>query len=137
MSSVGPFTLSKEERICSRTLIEKLFNGGDSKSLSSFPLRVVYLIVQHTNEDVSLQVPVKMMVSVSKRHFRHAVKRNRVKRQIREAYRQNKYIVASKMKETSNQQLLLAFIWLSDELYDTHDVERHMQHVLKRIADKL
>lgn len=137
MSSVGPFTLSKEERICSRTLIEKLFNGGDSKSLSSFPLRVVYLIVQHTDEDVLWQVPVKMMVSVSKRHFRHAVKRNRVKRQIREAYRQNKYIVASKMKETSNQQLLLAFIWLSDELYDTHNVERHMRHVLKRIADKL
>ncbi len=33
MPASGVFTLSKEERICSRTLIESLFNGGGSHSL--------------------------------------------------------------------------------------------------------
>lgn len=77
------------------------------------------------------------MVSVSKRHFKRAVKRNRVKRQVREAYRLNKEIVVSAMADSPNRQLLLGFIWMSDELHDSDTVTRSMQVLLKRIADKL
>src|SRR3712207_1426166 len=85
-------TLAKEERICSRTLIDRLFMGGKSKSLTAFPLRAVYL-VQETDEPQALQM--QMMVSVPKRCFKRAVKRNRVKRQVREAYRKNKQILSA------------------------------------------
>lgn len=137
MPTVRPFKLSKWERICGRTLLEKLFTGGKSKSFSVFPLRVVYLLTDQPDGDLQHETPVKMMVSVSKRHFKRAVKRNRVKRQVREAYRQNKEIVVSSMADFPNRQLLLGFIWMSDELHDTDTVERSMQVLLKRVADKL
>lgn len=137
MPTVRPFKLSKRERICGRTLLEKLFTGGKSKSFSVFPLRVVYLLTDQPDSDLQHEAPVKMMVSVSKRHFKRAVKRNRVKRQVREAYRLNKEIVVSSMADSPNRQLLLGFIWMSDELHDTDTVERSMQVLLKRVADKL
>lgn len=133
MSSVGSFTLSKEERICSRKLIEKLFNGSDSQSLASFPLRVVYLLTENETQDV----PVKMMVSVSKRHFKQAVKRNRVKRQVREAYRLQKLLITEPMATRPQQQLLIAFIWLADELYTSDEVAKHVAQLLNRIVEKL
>lgn len=137
MPTVRPFKLSKWERICSRTQLEKLFTGGKSKSFSVFPLRVVYLLTDQPDGDLQHVAPVKMMVSVSKRHFKRAVKRNRVKRQVREAYRLNKEIVVSSMADSPNRQLLLGFIWMSDELHDTDTVARSMQVLLKRVADKL
>lgn len=137
MPTDRPFKLSKWERICSRTQLEKLFTGGKSKSFSVFPLRVVYLLTDQPDGDLQHETPVKMMVSVSKRHFKRAVKRNRVKRQVREAYRLNKEIVVSSMADFPNRQLLLGFIWMSDELHDTDTVERSMQVLLKRVADKL
>ncbi|PMC25368.1 ribonuclease P protein component [Hoylesella buccalis] len=137
MPTIRPFKLSKWERICGRTLLEKLFTGGKSKSFSVFPLRVVYLLTNRPDGDLQHEAPVKMMVSVSKRHFKRAVKRNRVKRQVREAYRLNKEIVVSSMADSPNRQLLLGFIWMSDELHDTDTVERSMQVLLKRVADKL
>ena len=73
-----PNTLRKSERLDKKKVIEKMFAGG-SRSFSVFPLRVVYLPVEE------LEAPVSILVSVSKRRFKRAVKRNRVKRQIREA----------------------------------------------------
>ena len=57
-----------------------MFAGG-SRSFSNFPLRVVWLPVEE------LDVQASILISVSKRRFKRAVKRNRIKRQIREAYR--------------------------------------------------
>lgn len=76
-SAAEAYTLGKEERICSKKLIEKLFKGGRSKSMVAYPLRVVYA---QKADDEGENVPAQMLVSVSKRHFKHAVDRNRVKR---------------------------------------------------------
>jgi len=132
MPASGAFTLSKEERICSRTLIESLFNGGGSHALSAYPLRVVYkLEEQHAEQRAKVQI----MVSVSKKHFKHAVKRNRVKRQVREAYRKNKSIIVEKVP--SGSLLLMAFIWLADNLYDTQEGEQRISALLMRIKERL
>ena len=77
-------TLHKSERLDKKKVIDKMFSGG-ARSFSVFPLRVVYLPVEE------LEAPVSILVSVSKRRFKRAVKRNRVKRQIREAYRKNNH----------------------------------------------
>lgn len=85
-------------------MIEKMFAGG-SRSFSVFPLRVVYLPVEE------LEAPVSILVSVSKRRFKRAVKRNRVKRQIREAYRMNKHGLLAVLTEKvpSGRGLYLSF----------------------------
>lgn len=80
------FTLGKQERLKSRKLIEKLYSEGHS--VKRFPLRMVYLQTTHTSS-----FPVQMGVSVSKRNFKHAVDRNRLKRLMRETYRLQKDLV--------------------------------------------
>ena len=77
------FTYNQKEKLKSKKRIDQLFTEG--QSVSAFPLRLVYLST--TFED---DVIAKTGVSVSKRNFKTAVDRNRIKRLMREAYRLNK-----------------------------------------------
>ncbi|MEO8774241.1 MAG: ribonuclease P protein component [Gelidibacter sp.] len=76
-------SFKKIEKLKSEKLIEKLFSEG--KSVAAYPLRLVYL-----KTDFEEPVKIKTGVSVSKRNFKTAVARNRLKRLMREAYRLNK-----------------------------------------------
>lgn len=76
--------LPKYERICKDNDIQALFGKG--LGVSVYPYRVVYLF----RHDDDHPVTVRLLVSVSKKRFHHAFKRNRVKRLIREAWRRNK-----------------------------------------------
>lgn len=125
-----PNTLRKSERLDKKKVIEKMFAGG-SRSFSVFPLRVVYLPVEE-----ELEAPVSILVSVSKRRFKRAVKRNRVKRQIREAYRMNKHGLLAVLTE-KKCRLAVAFIYLSDQLVDSSVIEDRMKTALARIAEKV
>lgn len=128
------YTLGSQERIKSTKLIDTLFSGSNSQSIAAYPLRVVYLTATRDNEAMQTQ----MMVSVSKRHFKRAVKRNRVKRQIREAYRLNKQILLESLNTHHSQvSLTMAFIWQSDELYPSSVVQESMKNLLHRIAERL
>ena len=104
-----------------------MFEGGVSKSFSIFPIRVVYMPVEP---------PASILISVSKRRFKRAVKRNRVKRQIREAYRKNKSLLVDELQRRE-QRLAVAFIYLSDELVATAELEEKMKIALARISEKL
>lgn len=106
-----------------------MFAGG-SRSFSIFPLRVVWLPVEE------LDVQASLLVSVSKRRFKRAVKRNRVKRQIREAYRLNKQPLLEALAE-KDLRLALAFIYLSDELTDSAVIAEKMKIALARIVEKV
>lgn len=125
-------TLKKKERISRRSLIEKLFTGGCSRSMSIFPLRAVYTFVDKVEDDVAVQI----LVSVSKRHFKRAVKRNRVKRQIRESFRLNKAILYDAQHEHEDKTLAIAFIWLADKLYSSEEIESRMVALLHKINEK-
>lgn len=122
-------TLRKSERLDKKKVIEKMFAGG-SHSFSVFPLRVVYLPVDEPEATASI------LVSVSKRRFKRAVKRNRVKRQIREAYRVNKHELLSVLAE-KQCRLAIAFIYLSDRLEDSSLIETRVKTALARITEKV
>ena len=121
-------TFSKEERIVSNLLIETLFEKGNSHSLTAYPLRAVFLKTEH-HEGCA---PVQLLISVPKKRFKHAVDRNRVKRQVREAYRKNKSLLEGKVNE--DEMLLIAIIWLTDKHFPTLDVEKKMMSLMKQIA---
>ena len=129
----------KSERIVSKKLIEEIFSGKDHQSKIAFPLRIVYMERRFYPADGSDtpslrptgEPPVAVLMSVSKRHFKHAVDRNRVKRQLREAYRLNKQLLASRVP--ADRQLCLAFIWLSDSLMPSTVVTARMRHLLKKL----
>lgn len=122
-------TLQKKERLNSRILIEKLFTGG-SKSLPAFPLRIVFMPVEGENLPTAT-----IMVSVSKKRFKRAVKRNRVKRQIREAYRRNKELLLEPLK-AAEHKVAIAFIWLDDKLHTSAEVEARVKKLLQLTAER-
>ena len=121
--------MRKPERLNKKKIIEKMFAGG-SRSFSIVPLRVVWLPVEE------LDVQASILISVSKRRFKRAVKRNRIKRQIREAYRLNKQILLAPLTE-KNRRLAIAFIYLADELMNSALVEEKIKAALTRIVEKI
>ena len=116
-------TLGKHERLCSLLAIEELFQGGH-RLMAAYPIRVVYMPVETPG--------IRILVSVSKRHFKRAVLRNRVKRQIREAYRLNKSI----LEPLQEKGMHIAFLWLSRELFPTKVVAAKIQNLLQRIYEE-
>ena len=74
----------KYERLCKENDIQALFDKG--KGFSVYPFRVVFLF----RRDEQRPVTCRLLVSVSKKRFHHAFKRNRVKRLLRESWRKNK-----------------------------------------------
>ena len=131
MSAAERFTLSKEERICSKKLINELFTGN-GRSMTAFPLRVVFM----KRTIVDDQPRAAMLVSVPKRYFKHAVDRNRVKRQVREAFRRNKSIITQNLTD-EHDAVAMAFVWLTNEKYPSSEVENRMVRLLTRISECL
>ena len=131
MAGIASPTFNKRERIVSKKLIEQLFSKGSSFSISAFPLRIVVMETARVADDV----PIQVLVSVSKRHFKHAVDRNRVKRQIREAYRHHKQTLTERVQQ--QQTLAIAFIWLADGLHESATVEKSVRILLGKAAERL
>ena len=125
-------TFKKAERLCSKKRIETLFAGG-SRAISAYPLRVVF---RERGETDGEQEAVSILITVSKRYFKHAVDRNRTKRLIREAYRLNKQLLLN-APALEGRKLDLAFIWLSDDLFDYPTIENKIKILLQRIAETL
>ena len=123
-------TFRKRERMVSNLLIEALFDSGRSRSVSAFPLRAVF----RTTERREGSAPVQVLISVPKKRFRHAVDRNRVKRQIREAYRHHKELLWQQIPDA--KMMLVGFVWLSDRHSPTAEVEKRIVSILQRIAVK-
>jgi ribonuclease P protein component len=121
------FTLNKSERISRKLIIDRLFMEG--KSFVAYPLRVVY-IANVENQDV----PLAMLVSVSKKRFKRAVKRNLIKRRVREAFRLNKH--GLKLPQEI-QNVAVAFIYLSTDLADFSVINRKMEEINLQINRRL
>ena len=88
------FTYPKSEKLKSKKTIDLLFSEG--KSVSKFPLRLVYIESDYDIHTDSEQ-KIKMGVSVSKKYFKHAVDRNYFKRVLRETYRLNKHLLTENL----------------------------------------
>ncbi len=114
------FSYGKNEKLKRRKLISQLFAEG--KSVSSFPLRMVYLKIEN---DLTEN---QMGVSVSKRNFKRAVDRNYHKRMLREAYRLNKLLI----QEFSGYAMMV--IYQSPKSVGYHEIESRMRKVLEKFA---
>lgn len=127
MEPKGLQSFKKAERITSKLLIDRLFNGEGS-SMVVFPFRVVYIRMPKGD------VPVSILVSVPKKRFHKAVDRNRMKRLTREAYRRQKQILWNAMEE-SDESIAIAFICIASSLCTYANVYKSMNKILTRIAD--
>lgn len=127
------YTFHKNERLCSKKLIERLFAGGN-KSFPTFPLRVVYMCLPSEETDPGASI----LISVPKKRFKHAVKRNQVKRQVREAYRRNKHILLDALKaQETPTKMIMAFIWLDNKIHSSEEVEYKVKKLLTHISENI
>ena len=132
MGNVQRLTFRKRERLVSLRLIDDLFGGGSSRSVAAFPLRAIFKV--RVREDHAA-APVQLLISVPKKHFHHAVDRNHVKRQIREAWRLHKQLLVEAI--APDKQLLVAFVWQSNQHLATSAVEERIANVTSRIAERM
>ena len=124
------FFFPKAEKLCSDKLIDKLFTDGN-REIGSFPVRLVYL--QVPAEEIS---GINLLVSVSKRHFKRAVKRNRVKRQLREYYRLNNQKLKN-ILAADNQGLLLALIYTDGKLWSTEKLNKRLDSAFEKLLSAI
>ena len=124
------FTFTKEERLKSRKVIQRLFKEGES--FGQYPLRLVWLRL----EEAMSEAPVQFTVSVPKKRFRHAVSRNRIKRQVREAYRLQKHRLFEGLRQKQGQQVAFMIIYTGREALPYAAIEKAMQLMLRRFIQK-
>lgn len=136
------FTFPKSERLNSKKVIDRLFAGGNG-SMACYPLRAVWMIVpcsddaeSSTSQSATAIPPVRLLISVPKRRFHHAVDRNRMKRQVREAYRLQKHILWDALQGTG-QRIELAFISITDAPESSVKVSKAVRKALVRISEKV
>ena len=121
--------LAKYERICKEKDIGLLFDKG--KGVSVYPYRVIYLF----RRDESRPATVRLLVSVSKKRFHHAIKRNRVKRLIREAWRKNKAPLYE-ICQRDNISVDVALVYTATVIHSYNELMRKTKAVVEEIAKK-
>ena len=117
------FTFPKQERLSWKRHIDLLFANG--RSFVAFPLRVIYLPV----EEDALSARASVLISVPKKKFKRAVKRNLIKRRMREAYRIHKQELFDALAN-NRQRMLVAFLYLDKEILPFSEIEKAMQKAL-------
>ena len=123
------FTLHKEERLYSQKTIEDLFNSGES--FLSYPLKVVFL-----KSGLSQPFPVQAAFTVSKRNFKRAVKRNILKRRMREAYRLNKPDFYRELA-LKNLQIAVMFVYIGKDIAEYAVFEKAMISAFRKLLAKI
>jgi len=120
------YTFKKEERLCNKRLLKKLFTDGSSFLV--YPFRVV-----HIPEILPGNYPVQVVVAVPKRKFKKAVDRNLLKRRIREAYRLHKDALLYPVLNQHNTRIMLSLSYIGNEIADYKVIEKKLLAVLKQL----
>lgn len=124
------FSFTKDERLKSQKAIQRLFKEG--KSLSSFPLRLIYLF-----ESGEAPFSVQFAATVPKKKFSKAVQRNRIRRQVKECYRLHKNHLPENLAENLNGALSIMVIYVAPEGLPYAKMERAMKYLLKKLAQSI
>lgn len=127
MNTLKPrYTFHKHERLCSRKVMESIFESG--KAINENPMRLLWM---ESSPDENL--PLKIAISVPKKFFKKAVDRNKIKRQIREAYRLNKHTILP-MLENSGKKFSAIIIFTGKEPLSYQNTEAKIILTLQRFA---
>jgi len=116
------FQYSKKNKLKNTKLINRLFSEG--KSVAVFPLRMVFIKLEQDN------ATNRVGVSVSKKNFRKAVDRNRIKRLLREAYRLNQ----NQIFNNSSSAYALMILYLGKDMANFSSVEKKMRQLFDKFG---
>lgn len=126
MGETQSYRFSKREKVCNVREISSLFKG---RSLFAYPFKLAYI----KRDNSSDEPPIKVLCSVGKRYSKSAVKRNLIKRRIREAYRLNKHILSSKI-EIGSDSFSIGFIYIAQKEESYEQIEKSVVKLLKELS---
>jgi len=129
MHTSKKFGFSKSESLRHKRLFETLFDGGAKHF--SHPLMVVWKKIEQVEA-----APIQVGFSVPKKHYKKAVKRNLIKRRLREAYRLQKhdlYLFA----EAKELRLAILFVVVKTDNISFDELNLKMMLLLRDIATKI
>lgn len=125
----------KQERLYLKKDIANLFEKGEK--WTCFPFRIILAV---SLGEIAKMPPASVLVSVSKRNFKNATDRNRLKRQIKEAYRLRKETFHKHFtdlsSETKNSMLHIGFIYTSKVKEPWAIIDKKMERALKEVLEK-
>jgi ribonuclease P protein component len=124
------FTFKKAERLTSQKSIGSLFKGGHS--LGMYPLRLVWKEI----EAGATAFPVQVALSAPKKTFKTAVKRNLLRRRMREAWRLQKHRLYSKLSGTE-RRFAFMIIYVGKEELPSPDIHQAMQRLIHVFLKRL
>jgi len=119
-------TLNKDEKLCSRIAVDRLF--GEGKSLMAFPLRAAYRLRPRGEH------PVQFLISIPKKRIRKAVMRVTLRRRVREAYRLSRQELLLEPLEQMGWGVDIAFVYLDSTLAPYSVIDEKMTSLLTRIV---
>ena len=118
MDTQNPNTLPKQERLCGKTTIGKLLAKGKHGNVPG--LRFLYMT--GTGSELN-----RIMVSVPKKMFKRAVKRNLLKRRIRESWRKQKHA----LQTTGGTDIL--FIYPTKEIQTYEQIYACVGQIIEKL----
>ena len=80
--------------------------------------------------------PAQIAFSVSKKLFKRAVRRNLIRRRIKEAYRRNKHTLYNYL-ETADRKIIFIIIYKDDIVPDFQSVERSVIQIIGKLISEL
>ena len=128
MPETPSFSYPKSERLKSKKLIEATFATG--QKFKAWPL-----VAKSLDTELGQDVPCQTLVSVSKRSFKRAVDRNRIKRLMRESWRNRRSVFEDGLPE--RVQFAVVLIFVGKDLPSQEHVDRAMDRLLSRMNDAL
>lgn len=129
LPELNKFTFRKAERLCSQKAIEQLFIRG--KHLQFYPFRITYLATPQATQNTCVHIAV----SVPKKAFKRAVKRNLIKRRIREVYRKYKNNFYTQLPQGYDISMML--IYVSSTIASYAEIETKLTSALDVLAKRI
>lgn len=123
-------TFTRYERLKSRKTTKELFDKGSSVFLYPFKIMFAPIPAAPDPKGGFFDLP-KIMISVSKRNFKRANQRNRIRRRIREAYRLHKArLFENVLSETS---LAIGIVYVAKETEPSKRISKKLVEVLQKM----
>ena len=120
-------SFSKEERLIHQKNVKKLFQEG--VSLLSYPCRLIYSPYSYCQ----LNTLPRILFSVSKRKIKLSVKRNKIKRRMKESYRLNRQFLIKRNSILHKTPKFIAIMYISTELESHHSIKRSFFRLFQKI----